>query len=497
MSFIRWLAVVGVAVVLGALGCEEGPKYHPKDGGAAGGPAGIAGVKGGRGGDVGVGGQPVGASGGVGGSIVSTGGAGIAGETGSGGQLGDAGTYDATPDAGADMASSGGMGAGGRAGTGGASNGGSGPGGRVGTGGVSTGGTGSGGRAGTGGAGTGGAAGRPGSGGIVGTGGAGTGGAMSTCQPGATQCAVDELQTCGANGQWGAASTCGAHRVCTGSAGTAKCTCTADPICKAVGSTCSGTNMFANCAVDGNGCFYQASSMMCAASQTCNAGQCTCNAGLTLCNGACVDLKSDPKNCGACGAATCFDNGMGCSAAGQCTCLDITPNGRICSRPGDVSGVCWSGKCVLPASAQGCTADTDCVPGGCTGSGGFCIGTTRVAGQVSCSDNNGFNVVCNASDGCSYTINARPSPVNCGNNAAPGNVTCDGPNDCPTGSDCCGWPGGALHCAARKTDQPDVIGSGCPSIGGTQTGTLCDPLTPSCPGSMTCVGRYLAYFGCQ
>ena len=231
----------------------------------------------------------------------------------------------------------------------------------------------------------------------------------------------------------------------------------------------------------------------CTATQTCSsAGQCVCNGTLAPCNGACVDLQSDPKNCGTCGDSTCFNKGMGCSG-GQCVCTANTPNGQLCTRPGQVPGTCWSGACVLTASFQGCNTDADCVPGGCTGPAGFCIGTTRVAGQVSCSANDGAYIVCPASEGCTSGANSQ---VFCGTNAAPGAVTCDGPNDCSTGSDCCGNPGGGSHCYAQT--QPGVIGSGCPSMGpGTQTGTLCDPLAPSCPGTKSCVGSYLDYFGCQ
>jgi hypothetical protein len=181
-------------------------------------------------------------------------------------------------------------------------------------------------------------------------------------------------------------------------------------------------------------------------------------------------------------------NGLGCSA-GQCGCTASTPNGTLCIRPGQVRGTCWSGACVLPQYFLGCNSAADCVPGGCTGPGGYCLGTIDVAGQVSCTANTGSSVACSTSQGCS------PGPstgqVQCGDgNGGTGNATCDGPSDCPPNSDCCNYPasGNVAHCAAQT--QAGVIGSGCPSVGpGSQLPNLCDPLNPTmnCPAGKSCV----------
>jgi hypothetical protein len=110
-----------------------------------------------------------------------------------------------------------------------------------------------------------------------GTGGTGTGGMIAACQGNATQCSGANLQTC-VSGQWGAAKACPTRQTCTGSAGTAKCTCVADPVCKsnAVGNMCASPSMLATCMQDANGCFYEASSSMCGGHQTCSGSACAC-----------------------------------------------------------------------------------------------------------------------------------------------------------------------------------------------------------------------------
>jgi hypothetical protein len=59
--------------------------------------------------------------------------------------------------------------------------------------------------------------------------------------------------------------------------------------------------------------------------QTCASGVCTCPSGQSLCSNSCVNLTSNPANCGSCGYS-CFAEQV-CSGG---TCLDglPTPGGR-------------------------------------------------------------------------------------------------------------------------------------------------------------------------
>jgi hypothetical protein len=248
------------------------------------------------------------------------------------------------------------------------------------------------------------------------------------------------------------------------------------------------------CQVDpATGCTKWVNTSTCETNQVCTgAGQCSCSATTASCSGACVDLQTNVSNCGSCGN-NCATQFMGCSG-GQCACTPTTPNGTPCLRPGEARGTsistCWGGRCVLAQYAGICNSDADCVPGGCTGPNGGCLGTAEVAGQVGCTNTDGEYVVCPASQGCSHFGGRFPPFVSCGDGAGgTGAITCDGPNDCPGDSDCCPFPStlGFAQCTPRT--QPGVIGSGCPSLGpGNQIAPICDPRNPTatCPAGKSC-----------
>ena len=147
------------------------------------------------------------------------------------------------------------------------------------------------------------------------------------CSSTATQCSGSDLKTCGSNGQWSAATSCGAHRACSASSGTAKCACSTDPVCKSLGNICSGTTALANCAMDGNGCFYQASLMMC------STGACSGNA---CCTNACTAGATQGSGCG---TQTCQMGSNGCLAwsmpAGSCGTPLVCErySGPVCADP--------------------------------------------------------------------------------------------------------------------------------------------------------------------
>jgi hypothetical protein len=66
-----------------------------------------------------------------------------------------------------------------------------------------------------------------------------------------------------------------------------------------------------------------------------------------LCDGVCIDDKTDPQNCGGCGASYACGVGSAC-AAGQCT--DVA---------GVLSGLRWNLPCTVPTSSAICTSKPD------------------------------------------------------------------------------------------------------------------------------------------
>ena len=102
----------------------------------------------------------------------------------------------------------------------------------------------------------------------------------------------------------------------------------------------------------------------CTGGKTCQSGVCTCPTTLPDdCNGVCVDTQNDPMNCGACGIACtgsacppplckygmCTTCGPGmCDCNG--TCVDLQTDHNNCGTCGNVCTVyevCSSGECVL------------------------------------------------------------------------------------------------------------------------------------------------------
>lgn len=143
----------------------------------------------------------------------------------------------------------------------------------------------------------------------------------------------------------------------------------------------------------------------CPSGQSCQASVCVaeCSSGLTSCEGSCVDLTSDPANCGACGAAC--QGGDSCQA-GQCVlvcaqpltncsdaCVDTLTSAQHCGgcdQPCVPGQHCEAGQCACDPGltlCDGVCVDTQTSAAHCGACGTTCAGASScVAGSCTCSD---------------------------------------------------------------------------------------------------------------
>jgi len=189
--------------------------------------------------------------------------------------------------------------------------------------------------------------------------------------------------------------------------------------------------------------------------RTCNlqgTGWGTCAGEVTPnCGANCVNLQSDPVNCGNCGV-TC-PTGMTCSNA-ICVlppqqCGDgFVQTGELCDDGNTVNGDGCSALCQIESGYQ-CTGQ----PSQCQFIGGVCGNGVIETGE-GCDDGNTVN-----GDGCSaicqietgYQCTGTPSICsgNCGDGIIAGQEECDGQNlggfTCQSG----GFTGGSLSCTPQ------------------------------------------------
>jgi hypothetical protein len=171
-------------------------------------------------------------------------------------------------------------------------------------------------------------------GGIVGTGGTGTGGttgsggSSAACQENSTKCSGNGVQSC-TNGQWAVAVACGPHQTCSGSIGSAKCTCQGDPVCNVSGSACANSALLATCSQDADGCLYQASSMACSngacagspGSASCCTNQCTLGSTQCLSSTTIQACAMGSSGCTIKSTSNCSTS-LVCERYGNASCLD-------------------------------------------------------------------------------------------------------------------------------------------------------------------------------
>jgi hypothetical protein len=225
---------------------------------------------------------------------------------------------------------------------------------------------------------------------------------------------------------------------------------------------------------------------------------CVLDAGIGLCCGtACVDVNSDPANCGICGSA-CLAQGI--CADGQCTqtqCNVDGADGVNCAVDGGMTGVCCAGACVdLTSNAlacsqcgEACPSGASCTQGACTAEDG---GLARCASGTSCPQGNG----CDPVSGVCALSTCSPADQNsaCARGDGGGLGTCCGAictdatsdlSNCGACGNACGTGNRCLsgHCLITVCRPPDN-GSECISDAGY--GTCCNSTcanTPSDPAN--------------
>ncbi|MFO0650036.1 MAG: hypothetical protein U0326_27695 [Polyangiales bacterium] len=208
----------------------------------------------------------------------------------------------------------------------------------------------------------------------------------------------------------------------------------------------------------------------------------TCTSAQMLCGGACANVQSDDRNCGACGRA--------CPAGNRCTagaCRVVCPTGQVACTVGTRSGDAGADAaalpevCVLPDTdrancgmcGRACASGEVCSAGMCT--------TTCAAALTTCGTGD-----------ARFCADTSRDPANCGmcgRACAPGQACASGmcATSCPTGQTACSGDGGADYCADLQADRNNcgTCGTACPSGQACSAGAC----VTSCPaGQMVCDG---------
>ena len=165
----------------------------------------------------------------------------------------------------------------------------------------------------------------------------------------------------------------------------------------------------------------------------CTDGQCqtVCESGLQVCGDQCVDIQTDPENCGDCfvfcGEATCVNGQCQCEEGLQfCdnfSCVDTQTDVINCGGCGQTcfGGTCVDGQCVCPTGQSFCEDFGECCELGCCGTHCCCP-----SGTTFCPD---VEVCCPDGRACCSTGCCSLDEICCG--------------DCqPAGTNCCVDPNG-------------------------------------------------------
>jgi hypothetical protein len=249
----------------------------------------------------------------------------------------------------------------------------------------------------------------------------------------------------------------------------------------------------------------------CGADQVCADSSCQCPAGQSECAGQCVDLTSDGSNCGSCGTTCiapqyCSASACVCTASGG-TCTDSS---QCCAGLDCLGGTC--GTCTDPSYPQYCPE----LGGVCAGSMAACSTLTQCPdGHDYYCNSSALSVDCNSN----HCVCPTDYPVYCPP-TGPDEGTCWATGaDCTTVTDCGGTPyacfsgehydcstskcycdSGLSYCAGVSNAcislQSDVNNCGscghvCPG-GEVCSGGSCQVATPTCPPGET----YCSGYGC-
>jgi hypothetical protein len=256
----------------------------------------------------------------------------------------------------------------------------------------------------------------------------------------------------------------------------------------------------------------------------CNSGH-ACPGGLSCCNSMCVDLTSDPLNCGSCGNPCSVGNATTCCAS-QCTDLNTSADncgmcGRACSSSNVATRHCAVGQCKpdcntgrgdcnLPGTNDGCETDIT-TPAHCGGCNTACAdNNTGHATSSACNFDGGTcTYACSSpfadcdtsganSNGCETNIQ-NGDPVHCGGcmNSACDTVNSLSPN-CASGA--CVYGGCATNQGdcTNSGDPRNLLGCETPTTSVAHCGncTACDPSNASTRTCALDAGTHCVY-GCN
>jgi len=261
----------------------------------------------------------------------------------------------------------------------------------------------------------------------------------STCALGQQECVGSDIAVCGDAGNgclaYGFPGACSdSYMSCTGSVGTANCTCNADPFCSSSASSCY-QNGIITCHQDTSGCWYHSTS--------------------------------------ACGAQVCY---VDAGTVGCCTTVGCTPGAQTCDGSGVLQTCVEMNGCTswVPAT-PGCASNQKCTPGSVSGTAS-CLTGCLIGGSYEAPDASEGATGTPACQMCNPSVDggawiARQNGTSCGANEVCSSGACVG---CVADAGC--TPTTAL--CDLGTTSCTTGASTCVDLGPKiVSGTTCDPNT--------------------